>query len=55
MKTTGIIIAAILILGLIAVLTLVLEVIGFLAGVVLFIIAAIVLVYFFKKVKDKVS
>lgn len=53
MKKIGIIILGIVILALILILTLILEVIEFIAGTILFFVAAIVMIYLYRKVKDK--
>lgn len=55
MKKIGIIILGVVILGLILVLTLVMEVLEFFLGAIFFVLAIIVLIYFYNKVKDKIT
>lgn len=55
MKKIGIIILAVIVLALIAILTLVMEVLEFFAGAILFVVAAIILIYLYNKVKNKLS
>lgn len=55
MKKIGIIILGVIILGVILVLTVFLEILEFFAGAILFFVAVGVLVYLYKKVKDKID
>ena len=55
MKKLGLIVIGILILGAILVLTLVMEIIEFFMGAILFVLAIVVLIILFNKIKDKVS
>ncbi len=55
MKKIGLIILGIIILGAILVLTLVMKVIEFFMGAILFVLAIVVLLILYFKVKDKVS
>ncbi|MFO7720048.1 MAG: hypothetical protein R6W85_06375 [Gillisia sp.] len=55
MKKIGIIILAVIILAGIAVLTLVLEVIGYILGAILFLVAIFFLGYLFNKIKNKLT
>lgn len=55
MKKIGIIILAVVLLALILVLTLVMEVIEFFAGAILFIVAIFFLGYLYSKIKDKLD
>lgn len=55
MKTVGIIILGIIILVIIAVLTLVFEILQFFVGAILFVVALIVLGYFYFKIKKKLD
>ena len=55
MKKLGLIILGILILGAILVLTLVMKIIEFFMGVILFVLAVVVLIYLYTKIKDRLS
>ncbi len=55
MKKIGLIILAVVILGSILVLTLVMEVLEFFAGAIFFVLAAILFIYLFNKVKNKLT
>ena len=55
MKKIGLIIVGIIILGAILVLTLVMKVIEFFMGAILFVLAIVVLLILYFKVKEKVS
>lgn len=55
MKKIGIVVLAIVILAVIVVLTLVLKVIEFFVGAILFIVAVFFMGYLYGKVKDKID
>ncbi|SFT85013.1 hypothetical protein SAMN04489724_2303 [Algoriphagus locisalis] len=55
MKKIGLIVAGLLILGAILVLTLVMEIIEFFMGAILFVLAIVVLIILYNKIKEKVS
>lgn len=55
MRQLGLIILGILILGAILVLTLVMNIIEFFMGAILFVLAIVILIYLYIKIKDKVS
>jgi len=55
MRQLGLIILGILILGAILVLTLVMNIIEFFMGAILFVLAIVILIYLYTKIKDKVS
>ena len=55
MKKFGLIILGILILGAILVLTLVMKVLEFFMGAILFVLAIVILIILYTKIKDKVS
>ncbi|WP_373057422.1 hypothetical protein [Zunongwangia sp. H14] len=55
MKKTGFIILAVVILGIILYVTIVIKVIEFLFGAILFIVAAVILWILWTKIKDKVE
>ncbi|REG77591.1 hypothetical protein C8N25_1405 [Algoriphagus antarcticus] len=55
MKKLGLIVLGIIILGAILVITLVMEIIEFFMGAILFVLAIVILVYLYNKIKDKVS
>ncbi|MDT0641986.1 hypothetical protein RM553_03995 [Zunongwangia sp. F363] len=55
MKKTGFIILAVVILGIILYVTIVIKVIEFLFGAILFIVAAVILWILWSKIKDKVE
>lgn len=55
MKKIGLIILGVIILGAILVLTLVMHVLEFFMGAIFFVLAAVVLIIAFTKIKDKIS
>ncbi|MGE5943625.1 MAG: hypothetical protein ACM31G_04720 [Flavobacteriales bacterium] len=55
MKKIGLIILGVIILGAILVLTLVMEILEFFVGTISFVLALIVLIYLYNKVKDKIT
>ncbi|WPR75983.1 hypothetical protein [Algoriphagus sp. NG3] len=55
MRKFGLIVLGVIILGAILVLTLVMEIIEFFMGGILFLLAIVVLIYIYTKIKDKVS
>ncbi|MCE7055582.1 hypothetical protein LZF95_12915 [Algoriphagus sp. AGSA1] len=55
MKKIGLVILAIILLGAILILTLVMEIIEIFMGATLFLLVIVLLVFFYNKIKDKVS
>ncbi len=55
MRKVGLIVLGVIILGAILVLTLVMEIIEFFMGGILFLLAIVVLIYIYTKIKDKVT
>ena len=55
MRKLGLILLGVLILGAILVLTLVMKIIEFFMGAILFVLAIVILIILYNKIKDKVS
>lgn len=55
MRKTGLIVLGIIILGAILVLTLVMQVIEFFMGAIFFVLAIVILIILYNKMKDKIS